>query len=302
MVTVGKSLIIDSPLNIQRLSVANGDLVEAVAVSPKEVLINGKAPGETSLIVWQQGGTRLVYDLMVRVSPVKLEAVRQQIARDFPDDDINVTFDNDTAFVRGTVKDVIAAERVMAIAATLGKAVNLLHVKVPPVEPQILLKVRFADVDRSASMQLGVNLASGAFNQSRPSGTGSLRSAPTEARPSPSPGREHFPVPQGYQPGGRHPGPGRQEPAGDAGRAQRAGHQRQAASFLAGGEFPFPMVQPGQRNRARITHLLARIRRPAQFPARGYAARHHPHGGDAGGQLARLHQLPSRHGRHRSRL
>src|ERR1035441_1434128 len=47
MVTVGKSLIIDSPLNIQRVSVANGELIEAVAVNPKEVLLNGKGPGET---------------------------------------------------------------------------------------------------------------------------------------------------------------------------------------------------------------------------------------------------------------
>ena len=49
-VTVGKSLIIDSPLRIERISVANGDLAEAVAVRPNEILINGKAPGETSLI------------------------------------------------------------------------------------------------------------------------------------------------------------------------------------------------------------------------------------------------------------
>ena len=116
MVTVGKSLIIDSPLKIERISVANGDLVEAVAVNPKEVLINGKAAGETSLIIWQQGGNRLVYDLTVRMSPRTLEAVRSRLARDFPNDDINVTFDNDTAFVRGTVKDVSAADRVMAIA------------------------------------------------------------------------------------------------------------------------------------------------------------------------------------------
>ena len=45
VVTVGKSLIIDSPMKIQRISVANGDLIEAVAVNPKEVLINGKAAG-----------------------------------------------------------------------------------------------------------------------------------------------------------------------------------------------------------------------------------------------------------------
>ena len=55
-----------------------------MAIGPKEVLINGKAPGETSLIIWQQNGTRLIYDLTVRVSPQRLEAVRQQIARDFP--------------------------------------------------------------------------------------------------------------------------------------------------------------------------------------------------------------------------
>jgi len=170
--TVGKSLIIDSPLKIEKISVANGDLVEAVAINPKEVLINGKAPGETSLIVWQEGGTRLVYDLLVRMNPLKLEAMRAQIARDFPDDDSSVTYDNDTAFVRGTVKDVASADRVLGIADTLGKAVNLLRVKVPAEEPQILLKVRFADVDRSTSTSLGMQLASGAFNQSTQIGTG----------------------------------------------------------------------------------------------------------------------------------
>jgi pilus assembly protein CpaC len=170
--TVGKSLIIDSPLKIEKISVANGDLVEAVAINPKEVLINGKAPGETSLIVWQEGGTRLVYDLLVRMNPLRLEAARAQIARDFPDDDISVTYDNDTVFVRGTVKDVGSADRVMDIASTLGKTVNLLRVKVPAEEPQILLKVRFADVDRSTSTSLGTSLASAAFNQSTSIGTG----------------------------------------------------------------------------------------------------------------------------------
>jgi pilus assembly protein CpaC len=71
-VTVGKSVIVDSPLAIQRISLANGALVDAQAVSPKEVLINGKVPGETSLIVWQQDGTRLLFDLTVRPSTQKI--------------------------------------------------------------------------------------------------------------------------------------------------------------------------------------------------------------------------------------
>src|ERR1041385_3038832 len=164
-VTVGKSVIIDSPVEIRRVSVANGILAEAVAVNPKEVLINGLGAGETSLIVWQQNGARLVYDLTVRMSGQRLEAARQQIAHDFPTEDINLTFENDTAFVRGKVKDMIEADRVMSIASTLGKAVNLLHVDVPAVEPQVVLKVRFANVDRSASLDLGMNLANGSFNQ-----------------------------------------------------------------------------------------------------------------------------------------
>ena len=171
-VTVGKSLIIDSPLPIERLSVADGNLADVVANSPREVLINGKAPGETSLIIWQRGGSRLTYDLIVRPSPSKLEAVRQQLAREYPDDEINVTFDNDTIFVRGVVKDVVAADRVMAVASTLGKPVNLLRVEVPPSEAQILVRVQFADVDRSASLNLEADLASGAFNQNTAGGVG----------------------------------------------------------------------------------------------------------------------------------
>ena len=171
LLTVGKSLIIDSPLNIERISIANDALVDAVAINPREVLVNGKAPGETSLIVWQKSGSRLVYELTVRPSSAKLEAVRQQIARDFPDADINVTFDNDAAFVRGTVKDVMAADRVRDIASTLGRVINLLSVDVPEEDPQIVLRVRFADVDRIASQQLGLNLSSGAFNTTSALGT-----------------------------------------------------------------------------------------------------------------------------------
>src|ERR1035438_5751992 len=142
LVTVGKSLSIDSPVTIKRFSTANDSLVDTIAIGSKEVQINGKAPGETSLIIWQENDVRLVYDLTVRASPMRLNAVREQIARDFPDAGVNVTFDNDTAFVRGTVKDLISAERIMAMVSTLGKTVNLLRAEIPPVEPQILLKVR----------------------------------------------------------------------------------------------------------------------------------------------------------------
>jgi pilus assembly protein CpaC len=164
-VTVGKSLVVDSPVNIQRVSVANGDLAEAVAVNPREVLVNGKLAGETSMIIWQQGGNRLFFDLTVRPSSSKANAVQQQIDRELPGQDIKLAYENETVFVHGTVKDLTSSDRAVAIAGSLGKTVNLLRVSVPPTEAQVLLRVRFADVDRLASMSLGLNLFStGATN------------------------------------------------------------------------------------------------------------------------------------------
>jgi pilus assembly protein CpaC len=164
-VTVGKSLVVDSPVNIQRVSVANGDMAEALAVNPREVLVNGKLAGETSMIIWQQGGNRLFFDLTIRPSNAKVSATQQQIDREMAGQDIKVSFENDTAFLHGTAKDLTSVDRAVAIASTLGKTVNLLRVNVPPTEAQVLLKVRFADVDRAAAQDLGLNIISnGATN------------------------------------------------------------------------------------------------------------------------------------------
>jgi pilus assembly protein CpaC len=159
-VTVGKSLILDTPADLRRVAVANGDFAEALAVNPREVLINGKAPGETSLILWQQDGVRTMYDLTVLQSTTRIEAVQAQLKRALPGQDVGLEFQNDTVFLRGTVKDLSSAERASGMAATLGKVVNLLRVEVPAEEPQILLHVKFADVDRAATASFGVNLLS----------------------------------------------------------------------------------------------------------------------------------------------
>src|SRR5579864_2109604 len=163
-VTVGKSLIVSTAEPIERISVGYNDVAEATAVSPREVLVNGKAPGQTSLIVWEQGGNKLFFDLIVRpntfLSEVRLDAVRRELKKELPASKISLSFENETVFLRGTVDDLTSADRAVTIAGTLGKAVNLLYVNVPPPEKQILLKVRFASMDRSIANQLGLNLVS----------------------------------------------------------------------------------------------------------------------------------------------
>lgn len=245
-VTVGKSLTIDSPLAIKRLSTANGLLVEAVAIGPKEVLINGKLPGETSLIIWQDNDARLIYDLTVRMSPLRLNAVREQIARDFPDADINVTFDNDTAFVRGTVADVTSSDRIMEIVSTLGgKPVNLLRVDVPPVESQILLKVRFADVDRTASMNLSANFLTGAFNQTTAIGTGATLGTSAAVAAVVSSAVNIFAMRPDINLQAAITALETKNLLEILAEPNLVAINNKPASFTAGGSFPYPTIQPG---------------------------------------------------------
>ena len=62
-VVVGKSALVSSDQPVERVSVGFGDIAEALAIGPREILVNGKAPGSTSMIVWQQGGGKLFLDV-----------------------------------------------------------------------------------------------------------------------------------------------------------------------------------------------------------------------------------------------
>ncbi len=159
IVPVNKSFVLQNGVTIRRISVANGEIAEALAVSTTEVLLNGKAPGDTSLIVWDQRGARTAFEVHVVQNDSKLDAVRDELQQEVGPG-VKLKVEDANVFLRGTVPDTITADRALAIASTLGKVTNLLRVLVPPGDPQILLKVRFADIDRSATSQLGANLFS----------------------------------------------------------------------------------------------------------------------------------------------
>ncbi len=161
-VTVGKSVLVDCAQPIQRVAVGLGDIAEATAISPTEIMIEGKAPGETSLIIWDIHGGRQFFNVTVRptaaVSGDNLDAIRRELRTELPGQTIKVTYSNNSIFLRGTVNDLTSSARAIQIASTAGKVVNLLDVNVPKSEPQILIKVRFASVDRNLARDLGVNL------------------------------------------------------------------------------------------------------------------------------------------------
>ncbi len=185
---MGQSVLVDSAHPIQRISVGLGDVAEATAMSPTEVLVNGKAPGETSLIIWGAGGARQFFNVMVRPSAYvandRLESLRRELRMELPGQPLKLSSEDGLIFLRGTVKDLNSSDRAVQIASTAGKVVNLLYVDVPPAEPQILLKVRFASFDRTLTRQLGLNLFStGATNTIGTVTTGQFP-APTVSLPS----------------------------------------------------------------------------------------------------------------------
>lgn len=168
-VSVGQSVLVDTAHPVTRVAVGLGDFAEATAIGPSEILVNGKKPGETSLILWENGGGRQFFNIKVHASDYvadnHLDGLRRELRRALPGQKIKVSTANGNVFLTGTVKDLTSSERAVTIASTAGKVVNLLYVAVPPSKPQILLKVRFASVDLSREKQLGLNVFSlGAAN------------------------------------------------------------------------------------------------------------------------------------------
>jgi pilus assembly protein CpaC len=182
-VTVGKAALVDFTKPVVRVAIGMSDIAE-----PTEVMVNGKVIGNTSLIVWEQGGERQFFNVTVHASRAAMDdsisALRRELKVALPGQNINVVTENNLVFLRGTVDDLSSSDRAVQIASSAGKVVNLLYVTVPPSPRQILLKVRFASVDRSVTKQLGLNLFStGATNTLGTVTTGQF-SPPTVALPS----------------------------------------------------------------------------------------------------------------------
>ena len=253
-VTVGKSVVLDLARPIKQIVVGLGDFAEASAVSPTQVLVNGHTPGETTLIVWDVAGARQFFNVTVRPSTFathdQLDAVRRQLRIELPGQDVSATVEAGNVYLRGTVADLTSSSRAAMIAGTAGKVVNLLNVRVPEAERQILLKVRFVSVDRSMEKDLGLNLFSTGFGNTL--GTISTGEFSPPSVTTSSTGGGAASVSQSLNLFAYYPGlnlGATIEAFEQKGVAESLAEPNiltengKPASFLAGGEYPFPMVQ-----------------------------------------------------------
>lgn len=161
--TVGKSLVIDYPVDIGRISTSNPEVVDAVPATAKEFLLHGKGHGAATVVVWAKNGARTMYNITVEHN---LEPMRKLLSETFPNEDIRIQSGRDSVTLIGRVSAKEVADRAVAIATPLAKTVvSNLQLAAAPVERQIMLRVKFAELNRNAASQFGVNLFStGATN------------------------------------------------------------------------------------------------------------------------------------------
>jgi len=154
----GRSIVIDSPAEIARISTSDPTIADAVPATTREFLVHGKGAGVATLVVWTKDGERSVYN--VTVAP-NVEPLRRLLKESFPGADIRVQSLRDEVTLTGRVANKETAERAAQLAAPLARTVvNNLEVAPPPVSEQILLRVRFAELNKSVGESLAVNLVS----------------------------------------------------------------------------------------------------------------------------------------------
>lgn len=255
LAVVGGSTLIDCAHPVERVTVGLGGFAEATAISRTEILVNGKAPGVTTLIIWETDGERQIFNVTVRASAYeaddRLAGIRREFEKDLPGQALIVRSENGTIFLSGTARDIRSSNRAVQVASAFGKVVNLLNVEVPAAEPQILLKVIFASVDRSLSTQLGMNLfTNGLGNTIAGASTGqfapptlTLPSGTTPATAILSNELNLFAFYPGLKLGATIQAlesKGLVQVLAEPNVLAENGKQ---ASFLAGGEYPYPVVQ-----------------------------------------------------------
>ena len=154
--TVGRGQLLQFPDEASRVTVSDPATADAVVVSPHEVVLNGKAPGNTTIMIWH-GAFISPYEITVEPD---LSEIQQQLRDSFPAEQIDVSSSRDAILLTGVVSDAEIVKQAAAIAMLhASSVVNLLQA--PPTENrQVMLQVKFASVDRTVLSQLGANLFS----------------------------------------------------------------------------------------------------------------------------------------------
>jgi pilus assembly protein CpaC len=253
VVTSGRSTVIPTDFDVTRIAITNPDIADAMVVQPREVLVDGKKPGTVSLILWSADARRQ-YDIVVEPAMTALEQHLQAL---FPGEAITVSVNEEAIILSGLVSStavMLRAGEIAASSSAKSKVINMLQVPGGTASQQVMLQVRFAEVNRKVLQELGVNLF---VNRDRFAARSTTQQFAAPVFDDASPGKTVFSDFLNLFFFDKREGIGGVIKALES----RGGFQSlaepnliayngQEASFLAGGEFPIPIVQGGSSNNA----------------------------------------------------
>jgi pilus assembly protein CpaC len=263
-VMVGKSLLINTTERLKRVSVTDPAVADTLVVTPTQVLVNGLAPGEVSLLIWDELERSRSFDLRVDVD---ITAASEEMHRLFPNEQINVTPSRNAIVLSGHVTTEDTAKHAGALASAYSKNVVNVLTFGPVGAEEVLLEVKFAEVDRSALTQMGINLLStgagntiGGTTTGQFSGTSGLGNISDTGSGSPFPSAAtvsnvlnlFFFNPQVHL-GAVIEALKTQNLLQILAEPNLVAINGKEASFLAGGEFPFPVAQQNASGIATVT-------------------------------------------------
>jgi pilus assembly protein CpaC len=262
-VMVGKSLLINTTERLKRVSVTDPTVADALVVTPTQVLVNGLSPGEVSLLIWDELERNRSFDLRVDVD---ITAASEEMHRLFPDEQINVTPSRNAIVLSGHVTTEDVAKHAGALASAYSKNVVNVLTFGPVGAEEVLLEVKFAEVDRTALTQVGFNLLStGSGNTIGTTTTGQFGGVSGLGTVSQTPGTPFsttatvsnllnlfFFNPQVHL-GAVIEALKTQNLLQILAEPNLVAVNGKEASFLAGGEFPFPVAQQNASGIATVT-------------------------------------------------
>ena len=253
-ILVGRSAVINAKSPLTRVLSSNPAAVEAVAISPMQVVVEGKAPGGSSLLLWDDRGLAQSIEVFVDLD---VSGLRTAVEHAYPGQHIEVLTDGGKVILSGPVTAAHVSEELVKMASQYSaQVVNSLTIPAYH-DRQVMLEVKFIEVDRARIDQLGFNfLTTGVGGIGGTIGTqqfgapvlasGSTGTLPGKTPLSVSDLLNIFLFDPGRNLGVTIKALEQQSVLQILAEPNLMALNGEKATFLAGGEFPFPVVQSGQ--------------------------------------------------------
>ncbi|MGE5359421.1 MAG: pilus assembly protein N-terminal domain-containing protein [Bacteroidales bacterium] len=249
---VGRSALVNVGQPITRVSLTKPEVADAVVTGAQQILVHGKMAGTISMFVWDRAGGTKRYDVVVSRD---LAELRDQLSQLFPGEPIIAASNGRSVVISGAVSNKYVIEKAAEVAAAYVEkkedVVNLLRQKEGIATNQVLLRVRFAEVNRSAMTELGLNMFSDGNNNTIGSATTQQFSAPFFDQRQPMVGKNLvfsdylnlFLFNSSHQLGITVRAMQNRGLLQSLAEPNLIAENGKEASFLAGGEYPYPVAQ-----------------------------------------------------------